>query len=1171
MRDHALSNLSALRHRLKVTRWRLTGATIIQRSAFVIAGLLSLGLLALTLEALLWLPPIGRLLLTSLLIATSIGGFLYAVLEPLARHLGWLPGLDDESLARMLGKQLPTLEDRLLNLLQLAHNIETPLQRAAIEQLAREVTPISFEQSVTFKQALQRWVYLVLPVVLLSTSLLWLSPHTFSSALERLLHPTTSYNRPLPFSFSVSPGDTQLIKGESLTLTVHAAGSEIPHQLTLHLQPTNERVQSVTIKADSTGQFTYTLTNVRQPLRYRVEMRNAQSPWYHVTVIERPLIRQFQLAVHPPEYTRLPRQLLAPNQGDFSALQGSRVEVTLYATGAVIKALVLFSDSTQIPLTLSGDQAKGTFTVKQPAQYTFLLENAQGVSNADPVWYTLEVIPDENPLVTLIAPGPTTDLPQDLQTTLAYRLQDDFGFSSLRLYYRLAYSRFGSPQETFDHHVLPLPPYQEPTIESTYLWDLNAVPSLELVPGDIVEYFLEVRDNDVLHGYKPARSQTWQLRVPSLAEQYEQLDTQQDSLQDALEDLLDESRTIRQEFEELRQELQRKQGADWEDKRQVDQLKTRERALQERLEKLTEQIEAITEEMAEKQLVDEETLQLYEELQRTFEEIKTPELEKVLQELQKALEQMNLQQMQKALEDFEFNESQYRQRLERTLELFKRIRIQQELQEIARRAEELAQHQERLQQATEKAEEKSSTPRDSTSTPQPAHQAEPSRESPAKESTPDQPKKSSTKPETSPKETAEKLAREQKQNAEEMRQLEQELDSLRKQMETLRHMPEEQLQELQEHLREKQLPQQMEQNSQMLQQQQWKKARQQQQQLQQQLQQLAQQLQQMQQQMNGQQLNINLAALRKALGDVLTLSMEQETLRYRVDEQAPDSPTLRLLARQQVNLSEGTSRIIDSLQTLAREIPQMTRHVQEKSYDALREMQLATRTLTDRGVAKATGHQKAAMSHLNELALLLSDLLDQLQQQSGSGGGMNMQQFMQQLKELSKQQQQLNEQIQQLLNDMQGNRLTESAQQRLQRLQQQQEAIRQQLEQLARHRELSRQILGDLDKIADQMEETIREMQQRRVDQKTIQRQREILTRLLQAQRSMRKRGKDRNRKAQSADDIRRKSPASLPPAEAIEQLHRDLLRALESGYAPDYEKLIREYFELLRKQREEK
>jgi len=81
------------------------------------------------------------------------------------------------------------------------------------------------------------------------------------------------------------------------------------------------------------------------------------------------------------------------------------------------------------------------------------------------------------------------------------------------------------------------------------------------------------------------------------------------------------------------------------------------------------------------------------------------------------------------------------------------------------------------------------------------------------------------------------------------------------------------------------------------------------------------------------------------------------------------------------------------------------------------------------------------------------------------------------------------------------------------------------------------------------MEETIREMQQRRVDQKTIQRQREILTRLLQAQRSMRKRGKDRNRKAQSADDIRRQSPA----------------------YAPDYEKLIREYFELLRKQREEK
>ncbi len=48
--------------------------------------------------------------------------------------------------------------------------------------------------------------------------------------------------------------------------------------------------------------------------------------------------------------------------------------------------------------------------------------------------------------------------------------------------------------------------------------------------------------------------------------------------------------------------------------------------------------------------------------------------------------------------------------------------------------------------------------------------------------------------------------------------------------------------------------------------------------------------------------------------------------------------------------------------------------------------------------------------------------------------------------------------------------------------------------------------------------------------------------------------------------DDHRASPrlGTLPEAEEIDRLRRDLIRALESGYAPDYQELIKRYFDLL-------
>jgi hypothetical protein len=375
-----------------------------------------------------------------------------------------------------------------------------------------------------------------------------------------------------------------------------------------------------------------------------------------------------------------------------------------------------------------------------------------------------------------------------------------------------------------------------------------------------------------------------------------------------------------------------------------------------------------------------------------------------------------------------------------------------------------------------------------------------------------------------------------------------------------------QLQQMQQELQD--AAGQMDENQQQLQDGQLQDAQQGQQQLQQMMQQMQQQLQSMAGEMAGQQQQRNLSGLRRVLDDVLTLSFQQEDLRDLSVGQRPESPAVRQNAQRQVDLASGLSTVTDSLRALAREIPEMERAVQQRAGEALRHMGEATERLADRQPPQAVGHQKASMTSLNDLALLLADLLEQMMEgaSGGAGGEMSLQQMMQQLQQMSGDQQQLNQQIQQMLNDMQGQRLSVDQQERLQQLRSQQEALRQQLEELIREGNLDGQGRSDLQRIAEEMEEVIRKMEGGRLDSDIREQQDRILTRLLEARESINERGQKEEREATPAD-VRQRSrdvPREVPEREEIDRLRRDLIRALESGYAPDYQELIKRYFELL-------
>jgi hypothetical protein len=209
------------------------------------------------------------------------------------------------------------------------------------------------------------------------------------------------------------------------------------------------------------------------------------------------------------------------------------------------------------------------------------------------------------------------------------------------------------------------------------------------------------------------------------------------------------------------------------------------------------------------------------------------------------------------------------------------------------------------------------------------------------------------------------------------------------------------------------------------------------------------------------------------------------------------------------------------------------------------------------------------MKSLNEAATLMKGSMEAMMQGSGQGGMMSL---MQQLQQMSGQQMGLNN-MTQMLRQMQQGQLSPQQQSELQRLSQQQDIIRKSLEQLnkeAKEQGQSKSIASNLEDILKQMQEVVTDMNTEKLDDKLVQKQEKILSKLLDAQRSINERDFEKNRESNTAKNILRESPVelNLSSDEGQDKLKDELNKAVHEGFSRDYENLIRRYFEALQQKK---
>jgi hypothetical protein len=1061
--------------------------------------------------------------------------FLYREIIPDLLCAFWPKESDLYEISRKIGKNDQTVQDALINFLQIYHekgiSAYAPFKNLSLKQLYEKFRHTNFYNIISLR-ILQNPAKRVIISGITFLFFFFIFPASVGQAVLKVLHPTRSFEKPLPVTLQNLSGDITVLKNESVQLKGAYKGIT-PHKLWLVVksQPMREdstSVERLEITGLSGKNFVYEFNHVKNNFSYwfeaKVEIasflnRPAKSEIGEVNVRERPFIRELQAKLTYPAYTRLPASFLPPNNGEITALKGTVVELEVEANKKISRAWMFFQDSTTVPLSVVENKARGNFTVERDAQYRIIILDNDNISNYQPVKYSVFAITDEKPYVEISRPGQDLDLGDALEIPLLINLRDDFGFNKLLLKGR--HIQAGSRGDTSEFS-LPLR-YQvldQSRAVADFNWDLS---SFYLIPDDYLEYFAEVSDNDIISGPKTARSKSYIIRLPSLMEILEQTDEAFTEQLEKTHDIARESEELKEKLEEINREMKREEELSWERKQQIqDQLNKQNEAM-EKLEEIQKELEDLTNSLDNQKMLSPETLEKFFELQKMFQDLVSPELKAAMEELQKALENADMEELKKAMEQFTFSIEEFEQKIERTHELLKRVQLEQKMDELNRLAEKLLEEQKEVNEKLD--EEKLS------------------------DSQKDQLANKESNLEKNTEFFENKLEDTKKEFQESLGDIARDLEKAR------------------EYMQEQELGEQMQQMQQQIQQGQMNQAQQSGQNLEKQLERLQSMMQQARQNMQQMQKQEVLQAMQKVQQDLLRASFQQEKLMEKSEQTDVASSQITEIARKQAQMRENTNHIIKEMIDISQKTFFLSPQMSQMMSSLMAEMSIALESLENRNPGRAANSQKKVMANFNQAILSMQNSMNQLMQ-SGSASG--FEQFMQQLQQMAGQQGQLNQETLSLFQQQGQGRLQPSPE-ALTQMAAQQEMIRQSMESLSEQAGNRQDVLGRLGELGEDMEKVIDDLKKQKLDRKVIERQEQILSRMLDAQKSVREKEYSKKRQAERENTSIAKSPPELKQ-EMLEQenkLRKEMLNSLKEGYSPEYKEYIKSYYELLSRQQQ--
>jgi hypothetical protein len=1071
-----------------------------------------------------------------------------------------------EQAAQIIGTHFNEVKDKLLNILQL-HGTATGaegsgLLLAAIDQKATELKPVDFSFAIDLAKNRKYLRYLAPPFLLLLFIII-AAPNIIKEGTSRLYHNGTYYEKQAPFQFVIKNKELKALQYDNYTLEVKMEGASVPAEVFIE---SGKNIFKLKKKDAST--FTYDFLNLQKSEGFQLSANGFHSKEYTLNVVAKPLVAGFEVRCEYPPYTGKKNEIIK-NTGDLVVPAGTRLTWKFSTQNA--DGLVFITGDSAYQVKRSGE-AEFSFskTFLQSAEYALKVSNSN-VKDGDSVSYSLNVVPD---LYPVIAVNEQRDSATQKYFYYSGEVSDDYGLRNLTFNYQITHVDSATPNAS---KSITVPIAGGLSSRFSYYWSLT---DFNIRPGDKMSYYFEVWDNDGIHGSKSAKSNMMAFEMPSVNELNKEITKDNKELKDEMKETMVKAEDLKNNLKGMQDKLQEKKSLSWEDKKNLSENIDKQKELQKQMEDIKNKMDQNFEKQNEFKEINPEIAQKEKRLQDLFEQVMNKDMKELYDKLQKMLEELQKKDALDKMQDMAANNEKLEKELDRMLELFKKLEFAQKLQETADKLEKMGEKQDQLAQQTEKKQDAKDNKENSKDNNKDNKDSKDNKDDKDNKDNKNSQDNKDAKDNKEAKNANDKKTQDDLQKQQD--KLSNDLQDAQKDVEDLKKLNEETKSQQDFNAPEKDMnsaSKEMDQASKDMQSSQDSKASKSQKSAASNMKDAAQKMKDMKMKMEQEQNDEDMQAIRQLLKNILQLSFDEEKLMGDVKATNINTPKFVDLMHEQARIRENSKMVEDSLYALAKRQDQISSFVTKQITDVDKYITKGIADMEDRNTARAMNNEQYVMTGYNNLALMLSETMKEMQEQQSESQDQTPSQGQKMCKKckkpgnglpnLSKMQKQLNDKISQaaemLKKQGQGQMQDQNMSKEFAEMAQMQAQIRKELEKINQQENKDgKNSLGDLGQMASQMEETEKQLVNKQLTTEMLKRQQQIMSRLLEAENAERERDQKQEREAQSAKELERKIPPSIEAYLKAKQSEVDLYKTVPPSLKPYYKSLAEKYFRSL-------
>ena len=1095
-------------------------AILLQRSFYITIFVVSIFILFSFLEQLIYFNSNSRTRILLLIASFSLSLIILMGSHFLFQLKGKIKNFSNKEIAKQIGEENNSLSDKLINAYELSSiklksKLSEQLKNVAIGNIQYILSRIEISNILyIFKTRLFLSLLLILTLFI---GLLF--NNQFNYAIKRLLNPQKIYEIPLPFSIINFTDGASLLEGDSLNVSFKINGKNIPDSINIVIKESNQILsKKIASKNDS---FIYKLENITDDFTFWAEYEsNAYlSSWdkiisgkKDIIVTKRPMINSINFEVIPPAYSKLDTKFYSANNTDISILQGSIIELDAITNKEIQYAWILIDDE-RIDLSSNSTNINGKIKIDNNSKISLKCEDYNQIQNINPPTNRINIIPDYKPQIFIENPETEFMIDDNRLIILDLQIIDDFGFSQAWIEYRMIrpdYLIADSSIHRYDINGVDLSLKAQRIVDE---WDISNHP---MGPNEQIQFYVLVADNNNITGPSISKSGPFIGRVPSLEDLFANIINMEDDIIESTEEIVLTIDDVKDLVDELEKEMLKSDEVDWEQTKKINQTSEKIDDILNEIESINEVLENIQEEIENNDLVDQDLMNKFDEFQDLLNAIMTPEMLETLNKIKEMMGEMNTDQMLSEIQNLKQDISMLDEQLDRFIELFQRAMAEQAFDEFIRYLEEMIVEQLNISNdLTKESPEFSALELRQNNQSNNFNTLKSLIQNNIKTIS----KFSSIAGEQLEKLLNSELTPETKNN---LKKTENSLEDLNA-LESFQNS-ENSMTNLDEFLDK---------------------------------------INEIKDQFDRESVNEMTLEFITLIRSVELISFEQESVINQSLQMKHYNPEWKNIAFKQNIIQTKVIKLIEQIIELTNKTlhipPTINRTIGAAQLAIQKSIALIEQTKT----TKVKTENKKALSAMNETAYILIKSLEQMQSTMSTSG---MQSYMEQLEEMAKGQQQINQGTGECMMPGGGMPGQMSLQQELmKRLQAQQQKLQEQLGEMMSDNP-GEQGAGGLSKALDDMEEVINDFKRKQINRETIERQEKILSRMLDSQKSLKQKDYNEKRKSKSAETLVYDGPIVLPDDKGERQtiLTNALQDALEQGYSTDYQIILKKYFKYL-------